>query len=103
MVMLSAIVMGWLRLKSGSVWPSALLHATHNAIIQSFFDHITAPRAHTAWLSGEFGCALVLRMGLMAWYSWRDLRSLEAVRSAEPVSAERRAIGIVARSVSIYE
>jgi len=45
MVMLSAIVMGWLRLKSSSVWPSALVHATHNAVILNFFDHITAPKA----------------------------------------------------------
>ena len=84
MVMLSAIVMGWLRLKSRSVWPSALVHATHNGVIQNFFDHITTPKAYSAWFVGEFGCALLLPIGLMARYSWRDLRSVEAVRAAEP-------------------
>ena len=103
MVMLSAIVMGWLRLKSGSVWPSALMHATHNAVIQNFFDHITAPKAHTAWFVGEFGCAPLLPIGLMAWYSWRDLRSVEARRAAEPAVPDRRAASVAPRTMSIYE
>lgn len=90
MVMLSAIVMGWLRLKSGSVWPSVLVHATHNAVIQNFFDHITAPRPYTAWFIGEFGCALLLPIGLMAWYSWRDLPPVDALRAEDSALLERR-------------
>lgn len=78
MVMLSAIVMGWLRLKSGSVWPTAIVHATHNAAIQMFFDRITAPRAHTAYFIGEFGCAMLLPLALMAWLCMRQLRNREA-------------------------
>ena len=99
MVMLSAIVMGWLRLKSGSVWPCVLVHATHNAVIQNFFDHITAPRAYTAWFVGEFGCALLLPIGLMAWYSWRDLRSVKAVRVAEAKLPGRRAASVAVRTI----
>jgi len=81
MVMSSAVVMGWLRLKSGSIWPTAVVHATHNAVIQLFFDHITAPRAYTAWFIGEFGCALLLPLSLMAWYCWRDLQNSAVVES----------------------
>ena len=99
MVMLSAIVMGWLRLKSGSVWPSALVHATHNAVIQNFFDHITTPKAYSAWFVGEFGCALLLPIGLMARYSWRDLRSVEAVRAAEPALLDRGPASVAVRIV----
>lgn len=78
MVMSSAMVLGWLRLKSGSIWPTALVHATHNAVIQLFFDHITAPKAYTAWLVGEFGCAMLLPLIPIAWYCMRDLRRAEA-------------------------
>jgi CAAX protease family protein len=99
MVMLSAIVMGWLRLKSGTVWPSALVHATHNAIIQNFFDHITAPKAYTAWFVGEFGCALLLPIGLMAWYSWRELPSVEAVYASGPALPDRRAARVAVRTI----
>ncbi|UWZ82412.1 CPBP family intramembrane glutamic endopeptidase [Occallatibacter riparius] len=77
MVILSAIVMGWLRLKSGSIWPTAIAHATHNAAIQMFFDAITARRAYTAYFIGEFGCALLLPLAVMAWYCVRDLRHTE--------------------------
>jgi hypothetical protein len=79
------------------------MHATHNAVIQNFFDHITAPKAHTAWFVGEFGCALLLPIGLMAWYSWRDLRSVEARRAAEPAVPDRRAASVAPRTISIYE
>lgn len=99
MVMLSAIVMGWLRLKSGSVWPSVLVHATHNAVIQNFFDHITAPKPYTAWFIGEFGCALLLPIGLMAWYSWRDLPSVGASRAADPALLDRRAHTVTERTI----
>jgi membrane protease YdiL (CAAX protease family) len=90
MVMLSAIVVGWLRLRSGSVWPSAVVHATHNAAIQMFFDRITAPRAHTAYFIGEFGCAILLPLAVMAWYCMRDLRTIETpgVAGAAVVSHE---------------
>lgn len=77
MVMLSAIVLGWLRLKSGSVWPTAIVHATHNAAIQMFFDRITAPRAYTAYFIGEFGCAMLLPLAVMAWLCMRQLRNQE--------------------------
>ena len=99
MVMLSAVIMGWLRLKSGSVWPSVLAHATHNAVIQNFFDHITAPKAYTAWFVGEFGCALLIPIGIMAWYSWRDLRSVETEHAAEPELLDRRAAKLAVRTM----
>lgn len=41
MVTGNAFLMGWLRLKSGSLWPCAILHASHNLIIQSILDQLT--------------------------------------------------------------
>lgn len=82
MVMCSAVVMGWLRVRSGSIWPCVIVHATHNAAIQLFFDHITAQRAYTAWFIGEFGCAMLLPLALMAWYSMRDLGRSEVQHPA---------------------
>lgn len=34
MVISMSFVMGWLKLKSGSLWPCAMLHASHNLFIQ---------------------------------------------------------------------
>jgi membrane protease YdiL (CAAX protease family) len=58
----------WLRLKSGSIWPCVLLHASHNTFFQRFFDPLTAYNTKTPWVAGEFGAALTLVSILMAAY-----------------------------------
>jgi membrane protease YdiL (CAAX protease family) len=48
----------WSRLVTGSIWPSVLLHATWNAVIQDGFDVLTAgegPRAQANLWVGESG------------------------------------------------
>ncbi len=50
----------WLRLRSGSLWPAALLHASHNLFIQGIFDVVTGNTGITAYLTGEFGLGLAL-------------------------------------------
>ena len=68
MVLSSAVVLAWLRMKSGSIWPVTIMHATHNGVIQAFFDRITKDTGHTHYFSGEFGVGLVLFFGALAFY-----------------------------------
>lgn len=68
MVITSAVVLAWLRMQSGSIWPTVVMHATHNALIQLFFDAITEDTGRTAYFVGEFGIALVIPLAAMAWY-----------------------------------
>ncbi|MDX9864655.1 MAG: CPBP family glutamic-type intramembrane protease [Anaerolineaceae bacterium] len=35
-------VFAWLRLQSGSLWPAAVLHASHNLFVQAIFTSLTA-------------------------------------------------------------
>lgn len=70
MVTAMAFVMGWLRLKSGSLWPCAMLHASHNLFIQAIFDEMTAPAGRALYYTTEFGCGLVLTIGAVAAYFW---------------------------------
>jgi CAAX protease family protein len=70
LVLATAVVQAWLRICSRSVWPSTIMHATHNGIIQAFFNRITADTGHTAWFIGEFGVALVPFTVAVAWYCW---------------------------------
>lgn len=60
MVIPSGILYAWLRQKTGSVWPCALIHASHNLFIQSIFDQATVNSPHTVWITGEFGFGLAL-------------------------------------------
>jgi len=89
--------LAWLRLRSGSVWPAALLHASHNLFIQGFFDTVTVDTGVTKYLLSEFGAVLALTAAVTGWLFWRLDRthpalgisgtvSPDAVR--EPTSAE---------------
>jgi len=71
MVIADSYVLGWLRLKSGSLWPAAILHASHNLFIQAIFDRMTAPVGRVLYVTTEFGAGLVLTIGVCAVYCWR--------------------------------
>jgi membrane protease YdiL (CAAX protease family) len=61
-----------LRLRSGSFWPTALMHASHNLFIQSIFAEALIPNGTTAWLVGEFGVVTpVIAVGVAAFYLWQ--------------------------------
>lgn len=61
----------WLRLKSGSLWPAAVLHASHNLFIQGVFDRLTSQNGLTPYLTGEFGLGLALTGLVLAYVFWR--------------------------------
>jgi membrane protease YdiL (CAAX protease family) len=63
--------LAWLRLRSGSVWPAALLHASHNLFIQGFFDTVTVDTGPTKYLLSEFGAVLALAAVVTGWLFWR--------------------------------
>lgn len=64
--------MAWLRLKSGSLWPAAMLHATHNLFIQSFFDQLSNRGESTITMVGEFGVILAGAALLVSLPFWLD-------------------------------
>jgi membrane protease YdiL (CAAX protease family) len=86
MVVSISIILTWLRLKSGSVWPCAILHASHNLFIQAFFTPLTTAKGSvTAYVIDEFGIAVPLVTIAFAMYFW--VRRAEAVSAAEARSA----------------
>lgn len=70
MVIAAAFIWGWLRLKSGSLWTSVILHASHNVFIQAIFDGMTKPVGHALYITTEFGAGLVVTMWIAALYLW---------------------------------
>lgn len=85
MVVAASFIWGWLRLKSGSLWTAAILHASHNVFIQAVFDRMTAPVGRTLYITTEFGAGLVLTMGAVAVYLWT--RREEVIGSAREQTA----------------
>ncbi len=53
------VACAWLRVRSGSVWPSTVWHGTHNAVRELFLTPLTvaASAGSRTWL-GETGYAL---------------------------------------------
>ena len=72
MVFAMSAVMAWIRLASGSLWPAALLHASHNLIVQGVFDAGTSAGPVSPYITGEFGAGLALTIGLAGWVLWRQ-------------------------------
>ena len=60
MVVALAYIMGYLRVRSGSIWPCVLLHATHNTFVQGIFDPLTAPVGWAKYITTEFGAGLAV-------------------------------------------
>jgi membrane protease YdiL (CAAX protease family) len=81
MVVSLAFPLAWLRLRSGSVWPCALLHASHNLFIQAFLDRVTVDTGVTRWLTTEFGAALAIVVSGTAWMFWRRRDAVETPAS----------------------
>jgi membrane protease YdiL (CAAX protease family) len=67
MVISSSFLYAWLRMRSGSVWPAAVLHGAHNLLIQSVFDQATVNRHGAFYLTGEFGAGIAVCTVLVAW------------------------------------
>ena len=78
MVIAGGMIMAWLRMKSGSIIPVAIMHATHNGVIQIFLDRITFDTGRTAYFTGEFGAALLPILLVMAWYVWNQMGKTES-------------------------
>jgi len=70
MVVSSSFIYTWFRLKTGSLWTGALLHASHNLFIQRFFTPLTKDTGHTKYFIDEFGAVLPVISLIVGIYFW---------------------------------
>jgi uncharacterized protein len=78
MVMGISFIFGWLRLKSGSLWPAVILHASHNLFVQVIFTPLTIQKAITPYIIDEFGVGLAIAAIILAIFFIRKARELPA-------------------------
>src|SRR5262249_10286071 len=55
-----SFIMAWLTLRARSLWPAAILHASHNLFIQSILTPLTKDTGPTKFITDEFGIGLVI-------------------------------------------
>jgi len=79
MVVAISFPLTWLRLRSRSIWPAVLLHASHNLYIQGFFDTVTVNTGITRYMTGEFGAALAVFTIIVAFVFWTQRHRIASV------------------------
>lgn len=86
MVISISFMMTWFRLKSNSLWPCVILHASHNLFIQTIFTPLTITNDNTKYYIDEFGIVLALVCLGVAVYFWTKRRQVNtAVVTVEVV------------------
>ncbi|MDB6046817.1 MAG: hypothetical protein JWM63_5368 [Gammaproteobacteria bacterium] len=64
MVAALSIMLTWLRRRSNSVWPCAILNVSHNLFVQGFFTPLTGARGSLTDLDREISPEGVTALGL---------------------------------------
>jgi membrane protease YdiL (CAAX protease family) len=77
MIVATSFLFAWLRLRSGSLWPAVVLHASHNVFIQIVFDNLMRDTGKTRWYTTEFGAALAITASVFAVYLWTRRGEIE--------------------------
>ena len=90
-------ILAWIRFRSESIWPAALLHASHNLFIPVVFDNLTRNTGTTLWYTTEFGVALAATSATFAFYFWSRRKDVER-RYTKDATAR---VALLARPASI--
>lgn len=70
MVIAMSVILAWLRLKSGSVWPCMVFHASHNLFV-ALIAQFTLETRYTRYLAGEFGALIPIVVMMGAGMIWK--------------------------------
>ena len=84
-----SFMLAWLRLKSASLWPAVLFHASHNVFLPIVFDNLTRNTGHTLLYTTVFGAAPACTSALFALYFWTRRKEIEQAPNNGLESASR--------------
>lgn len=91
----------WLRLRSGSIWPPVLLHASHNLFLLHVFTPLMAEHRTTYLLTGEGGLFFTLAAVLVGGAFWGLRSRLPASSPAHPEHADGHGTGREPRDTTV--
>lgn len=67
----TGIIMAYFRMKTISLWPAVIYHASSNIFIQKLFTPITITNTDSAWYIDEFGAVMAIVATCVALYFLR--------------------------------
>jgi membrane protease YdiL (CAAX protease family) len=68
-----AILTAWLRIRSGSLWPSVVWHGAQNLFVQQIFLSMTLDTGLTDYIVYDFGIGLTIAFLIIGIISWAKL------------------------------
>jgi membrane protease YdiL (CAAX protease family) len=77
-----SIFTAWLRLKSGSMWPTVLWHGGHNLFVQQIFLDMTVDTTITEYFVDDFGIGVLLASLVVGYIFWRKRSELPSTLHA---------------------
>ena len=85
-VIAESFIYAWITLRSGSLWPAALMHGSHNLWVQSILTPLTHDTGPTEYIVDEFGIGLVITTVIAAAICWRKRHDLTLPLRGNPVT-----------------
>mgnify|MGYP003627275045 FL=1 len=67
----TGVIMAYYRMKTNSLWPAVIYHASSNIFIQKLFTPITVTNTNSAWYIDEFGVVIAIVATCVALYFLR--------------------------------
>lgn len=67
----TGVIMAYFRMKTNSLWPAVIYHASSNIFIQKLFTPITITNTNSAWYIDEFGVVIAIVATCVALYYLR--------------------------------
>lgn len=84
------VFVGWFRLRTGSVWPAVLAHASHNVAVMWFHDALKGDGAAMEYLAGESGVVTIVAYATLAAVLLRRAPRATTANSAPPMKVGAR-------------
>ncbi len=79
-----SFILTYLRVRSESLWPAVILHASHNIYVLTIMQQMTIQYKETWRYAGEFGFILPLVILAVGLYFWQRYRREEKAAAAAP-------------------
>ena len=84
-IVVVSVIIAWLRLKTRSLWPAVILHASNNNFNSGFLGDLTSSSGTAPYIVTEVGVGLLLAWGIVAYLFWR--RRTELPMASAPLIA----------------
>jgi CAAX protease family protein len=89
LLLAASVICAWLRLKTGSIWPAVIVHASNNLLVQDVLRPLSTTSRWSHYALDQFGGWLPLLAALAAFVAWYHRAEVEStVRDTAPDEAQ---------------